>query len=88
MKQTIQELWNGNIAPGENCGVGQFKIERIAVLMERNREALNQELGQQQKAIFEKYIDCSEEYLGLLSEQAFCDGFCLGSRLMAEVLQK
>lgn len=39
-----------------------------------------------QKEIFQKYIDCSEDYLLRLTELAFCDGFCLGSHLATESL--
>lgn len=88
MKQTIQELWSGNITPGVNCGVGISEIENLAMLIERHRQTLEQELGQPQKTVFEKYADCGEEYMCLLSRQAFSDGFCLACKLMTEALSE
>lgn len=87
MKETIENLWNGNIAPGEICGAGNPDIEHLVMLLERNKENLDKELGEQQKEILKKYIDCTDEYIYRITELAFCDGFCLASRLWAEAFQ-
>lgn len=84
MSQTITDLWNGNIAPCEHCGSHDTEANRLNALMERNREHLREGLTAAQKEIFQKYIDCSEDYLLRMLELAFCDGFCLGSRLVME----
>ncbi len=86
MKRTIEDLWNGNIASAENCGVGDPEIENLVMLIERHKEQLSKELGLQQKRIFEKYVDCTEEYVCLISKCAFSDGFCLASKLVTEAL--
>lgn len=39
-----------------------------------------------QKELFEKYNDCMNEYIAAISEQAFCDGFCVGTKITAEAL--
>ena len=88
MKPTIANLWNSRIAPCANCGAGDSKIETLAVMMERQSQALCQELGQQQKDALGKYLACTEEYICLISSQAFSDGFCLASRLMAEAFSE
>lgn len=85
--QTITDLWNGNIAPCEHCGAHNPEVNQLIGLMERNREKLNEGLTAAQTEIFQKYIDCSEEYLLRMLELAFCDGFCLGSRLATEALR-
>lgn len=84
MTQTIIELWNGNIAPCEHCGAHDPVINKLIGLMERNREQLSKGLTEAQMETFQKYIDCSEEYLLRMLELAFSDGFCLGSRLAVE----
>jgi len=84
--QTISDLWSGNIAPCEHCGSHDSEANRLLDLIERNREALHKGLTQAQKETFQKYIDCSEEYLLRMMELAFCDGFCLGNRLATESL--
>lgn len=84
--QTITDLWNGNIAPCEHCGSHDAEVNHLIGLMEQNRENLCRGLTELQKETFQKYIDCSEEYLLKMLELAFCDGFCLGSKLMIESL--
>ena len=86
MAQTIVDLWNGNITPCEHCGAHDKEANALIDLMERNRLDLNQGLTDTQKESFQKYIDCSDEYLLRMLELAFCDGFCLGSKLVAESL--
>ena len=86
MKETITDLWNGNIAPCEHCGAHDVELNRMIGVIERNRSALCAELGEGQEAVFQKYLDCSEEYLLRLMELAFQDGFGLGARLVMEVL--
>lgn len=88
MTQTIADLWNGNIAPCEHCGAHDPEANHLISLIERNREELCSGLTEAQKEIFQKYADCSEEYLLRLLELAFCDGYCLGSRLLVEVFSE
>lgn len=84
--QTIIDLWNGNIAPFEHCGSHDTEVNHLIGLMERNRENLRKGLTGDQMEVFQKYIDCSEEYLLRMLELAFCDGFGLGSKLAVEAL--
>ena len=39
-----------------------------------------------QCSLFEKYVDCSDEYTDRIAAQAFCDGFSLACKLMTEAL--
>ena len=86
MKQMLEALWNGQIAPAQSNGVYDPEMEHLAVLMDRNREALDGKLTQEQKDIFQKYIACSDEFTYLSAAQAFCDGFSLASKLLMEAL--
>ncbi len=86
MSQTISDLWNGNIAPAEHCGAHDTQVNQLVGLMERNREKLCEGLTAAQKETLQKYIDCSEAYLLRMLELAFCDGFCLGGKLVMETL--
>ena len=86
MQQTILDLWNGNIAPCEHCGSHDPVINELTGLIERNRENLSRGLTQAQRETFQKYVDCSDEYLLRMLELAFCDGFCLGTKLAIETL--
>ena len=86
MSQSIRDLWNGNGSPADHCGTHDPEINELVALMERHRESLCKEIGSKQQETLEKYIDCSDEYLLRLTEQAFCDGFCLASKLLTEAL--
>ena len=86
MKTTIAELWNGQIVPVERCGTHNTEIEELIRLIDRNKTNLVHTLNDCQKDLFEKYIDCADEYLDLMTEEAFCKGFCLGSKFLAEAL--
>ena len=86
MKRTITALWNGNLAPCDRCGADDPELFHLIDLMERNRENLYEITDPQQQKIFEKYVVCADEYLELLTERAFCDGFCLAGKLLTETL--
>ena len=85
MTTAICELWNGNIAPVEHCGAHDEVANLLSSMIERNRESLLIELTAEQKLLFQKYIDCSEEYLLRMMELSFCDGFRIGGRLIMEI---
>ena len=86
MSQTMKDLWNGNIAPCERCGAHDATANELISLMERNRTQLGEGLTAAQMDLFQKYIDCADEYLLHMLELAFCDGFSLGSKLTVEAL--
>lgn len=73
--QTVTDLWNGNIVPCEHCGSHDPVINELMCLIERNRENLSRGLTEAQIEIFQKYMDCSEEYLLRMMELAFCMAF-------------
>lgn len=86
MTKTIVDLWNGNITHCEHCGAHDPELNHLIGLIERNREKLCTGLTEAQMETFQKYIDCTEEYLLRMLELAFSDGFCLGSKLSVEAL--
>ena len=88
MKDTIIDLWYGNIAPCEHCGSHDPRANKLIHLIEQNREKLSDGLTDAQKDRFQKYIDCSEEYLVYMTELAFQEGFVIANKLAAESLQQ
>lgn len=82
--RTIEALWNGNIAPSENCGTEDPEVRELEILMERHRDTLKKGLDDSHKYTFEKYCDCVEEYTWKICAHAFQEGFCLATRLMHE----
>ena len=88
MQSAIEAMWSGNIAVSENCGVGKPEIEKLVCLIERNQNALENTMGQEQKILLEKYISNADELQYLLTRNAFCDGFSLACKLMTEALSR
>lgn len=86
MTKTIAQLWNGNLDPIGCFGKKNLEIKQLEDLIRRNLRKLEDNLTEKQKEIFEKYYDCINEYTLIISEQAFCDGFCMGTKLSVEAL--
>ena len=86
MCSAINDLWNGNVAVCEHCGVGDPEIENLVCLIERTRNALESKLDHEQKSLLEKYIDNADEFQYLITQHAFSDGFCLACKLLTEAL--
>lgn len=86
MTNTIAQLWNGNLEPIRYLGVTNAEMKELEILMQRNLEKLEGNLNEKAKELFQKYDDCLNEYILISSEQAFCDGFCLGTKITAEAL--
>lgn len=86
MKKTIVQLWHGNLEPFKSSGQNNPELKQLESLMQRSLDTLEGSLDEQALNIFEKYNDCVYEYIMLSREEAFCDGFCLGARLLTEAL--
>lgn len=87
MTKTIAELYNGNLQPIRNLGKSNDEIKHLETLIEKTHEDLNNKMSDEQKKFFQRYEGNINEYMCLLSEQAFCDGFCVGAKIIAEALQ-
>ena len=86
MTNTIVRLWHGELEPVSSSGTNDPELKELERLLQRNGERLEEYLDEKGKALFEKYYNCVEEYISVLCEQSFCNGFCLGTRLAAEAL--
>lgn len=86
MTNTIVRLWHGDLEPVSSSGTNDPELKELEHLLQRNGERLEEYLDEKGKALFEKYFDCVEEYISVLCEQAFCNGFCLGTKITAEAL--
>lgn len=86
MTKTIAQLWSGKLNPIEYLGINNKEIKNLENLMQRNLEKLENNLDEKSQEIFEKYNDCINEYISILCEQSFCDGFCLGTKIVTEAL--
>ena len=86
MVKTIAQIWNGTLVPEADIKEDNPQIAELKNLLERNRKHLEQSLNEKEKEILEEYDDCVTEYIDILGEQAFCNGFCLGAKITTEAL--
>ena len=83
---TIAKLWNGNLEPIRYSGINNQEIQELENLIQSNYSHVLETADVKTKENFEKFKDCFEEYLSLVCEQSFCDGYALGSKLLVEAL--
>ena len=88
MKETIEELWHGNIIPQEDSRTNSPEMKDLLSYMARHHEDLEKSFTDEQKEIFEKFHDCWSEYASLAEEAIFAYAFKLGGRLMLETLSE
>lgn len=86
MKHSIEDLWNGNLSPADHCGSHNRELNELVSLLDRHHTALCRKISADDQVVLEKYVDCYEDYLLRMMEQAFCDGFSLAAKLFAEAL--
>ena len=86
MKETISDLWNGRLSPCDGCGIHDPQVKELSCWMGRCRDALIATMTPPQKQLLEAYMDCSEDHLLRMMEDAFCQGFSLASSLLTEAL--
>lgn len=83
-KQTISELWNGNLTPSEHFRDHDPELQHLEHLLAQHQSELNAILPAPAQDTFSFYHKCVTDYTTLLTERAFCDGFSLGLKLLSE----
>lgn len=86
MKDSIKELWYGNIQPQMDEQSNTQEMKQLCDYMNRHHEDLMATLTDEQKVIFEKYEDAWTEYSSLSEESIFVYAFKLGMQLAIESL--
>ena len=87
MKETIEELWHGNIIPQEDSRTNSQEMKELLSYMARHHEDLEKSFTDEQKEIFEKFHDCWSEYMSLSEKAIFVYAFKLGAKVMLESLE-
>ena len=82
----LKELWHGNIVPQEDSQTNTKEMKELISYIARHDEALEKLLTEEQKAIFEKYQDCWNEYVSLAEAAIFEYAFKLGMQIAIETL--
>ncbi|MBP3572784.1 MAG: hypothetical protein J6M42_12600 [Clostridia bacterium] len=83
MDNILEELWYGNVAPWEQSNRLDREYKELTELLCRNRDRLTEGLTEAQKELLDKYDECQNELNAKTERNAFVQGFCLGTRLLA-----
>ena len=86
MRSVIQELWHGDIIPQEDSRTNSQEMKDLLGYMARHHEDLENSLTEEQREIFEKFHDCSNEYMTLEEAAIFEYAFKLGMRIAIDTL--
>ena len=84
----LEEFWYGNIEPAEYDTSPSKEYKELLQLISRNEDKLLATMTDAQKELFSKYADCVREYQVMAECLLFQNSFCLGARMMLEVMQK
>ncbi len=86
MTKTIAALWNGNLKPVGKSGINNNEMKELEDVIGQETDRIEGLLSEEEKRLFQAYCDNMNRYLLVSSEQAFCDGYCLGTKIMMEAL--
>lgn len=86
MKNTIENLYFGNIMPSERDVYRNVDYKKAAKEAETVRDEFEKQLTDAQKVLFNSYVDKTNFASVYLEFTAFLEGFRLATRLMAEAL--
>ena len=82
----LEDLWYGNIRPGERTIQRGSELDNLLKLLCQNEDVLMQGLSEKQKESFEKFKDCQTEITDCLETEAFISGFTIATKFMVEVM--
>ena len=88
MKSIINELWYGNVIPQEDSRTNTKAMKELLDYMSRHHENLEKSFSDEQKEIFEKFLDCWSEYMRLGEAAIFEYAFKLGARIMLAIVSE
>lgn len=88
MKETLLELWNGNISPWSDNFVRVSEERRLYRSIDENRVRLKEILNENGEKLLDSFGDCYMELSLFLREEAFVNGFSLGMKIAIESLGK
>ena len=84
----LEDFWYGNIEPAEFDTSPSPEYREILLLISRNEDKLIATMTDAQKELFSRYTDCVREYQALAECLLFQNSFCLGAKMMLEVMSK
>ena len=84
MRNTLEDLYYGNITPGAQQIVPNSELKRATDRVARFESQLTERLDEDGQTILAKLIESKDEVESITVRENFILGFRLGVRLMAE----
>ena len=82
----LEKLWCGEIKPTEYDPSPCKEYKELLSLVNRNEEKLRATMTDEQKALFDKHMECVVDLHALAECMLFQNSFRLGARIMVEVM--
>ena len=82
----LEKLWYGEVEPSEYDVSSCEEYKKLLSLIDRNEEKLLATMSNEQKELFNKYMECVVDHQTLAECMLFQNSFKLGAMIMAEVL--
>ena len=83
----LEKLWYGEVEPSEYDVSSYEEYKKLLSLIDRNEEKLRATMTDEQKELFDKYMECVVDHQALAECMLFQHSFKLGARIMAEVMK-
>ena len=84
--QILEELYIGNVRPGERSFKRNSQYGRALDESADAADRLIAVLSEEQKKLFEEYMDAQREVMVLTDAETFIYGFRIGAKIMMDVL--
>ena len=88
MRNTLEDLYYGNITPGAQQIVPNSELKRATDRVARFESQLTERLDEDGQTILAKLIESKDEVESITVRENFILGFRLGVRLMAESMDE
>ena len=83
----LEEFWYGNLDPAEYDTSPGSEYKELLQLISRNEEKLLTTMTDAQKDLFSRYQDSVREFQARAECLLFQNSFCLGARMMLEIIE-
>ena len=88
MRNTLEDLYYGNITPGAQQIVPNSELKRATDRVARFESQLTEQLDKDGQTILAKLIESRDEIESITARENFILGFRLGVRIMAECMDE
>lgn len=85
--QILEELYLGGVRPGERTGKQNAQYKKALNEAIKTSDALIATLSDEQKQLFENFMDTQREVSILTDVETFIYGFRTGAKIMLDILE-